>query len=109
MVCMNSRIGKMGDNLKKTMSYIRKAAESESDIVCFPEMSLTGYAMPQSSYDTISVTSPEITGILDLTKEYDICVCIGFAEMGGFITHAVMENGRLLVELHQHLRLHQNP
>ncbi|MEE3477850.1 MAG: nitrilase-related carbon-nitrogen hydrolase, partial [Methanomethylophilus sp.] len=48
MACINSRLGDIDRNADTMISCMEKAAESDADLICFPEMCLTGYSMPRS-------------------------------------------------------------
>ncbi len=96
MVCMNSRLGDIGGNTATILEYARKAKDGGSDIVCFPEMSLTGYSMPRSFEYALSPDSPEVGRIVEASRELDMCIVFGFAEKGDRIAQAVAEKGELL-------------
>ena len=96
MVCMNSRLGDIAGNSATILKYARLAKETGSDIVCFPEMSLTGYSMPRSLDYALSPDSPEVKRIVEASRDLNLCIIFGFAEVGGHITQAVAENGELL-------------
>lgn len=96
MVCMNSRLGDITGNTESILKYARLAKDAGSDIVCFPEMSVSGYSMPRSLDYPLSPDSPEIGRIVGATRDLDLCIVFGFAETGGFIAQAVAEKGRLL-------------
>ena len=40
---INSIVGDLEGNSRKIIQYARMAKEAEADIVCFPELALTGY------------------------------------------------------------------
>ena len=96
MVSTNSRLGDFSLNNKTIEAYSRKAAEAESDLVCFPEMSLSGYSMPRSFDYCLDADSPEVGRIVDLSGELGIGIVFGFAENGNHIAQAVAEKGRLI-------------
>ena len=50
MASVGSRVGDFGRNLETIRRISTEAASDDADLVCFPELSLSGYAMP-SSYD----------------------------------------------------------
>ncbi|MBO5599765.1 MAG: hypothetical protein J5897_01840, partial [Candidatus Methanomethylophilus sp.] len=64
MACINSRIGEVECNAGTMISFMEKAAESEADLICFPEMCLTGYSMPRSFDYCLGEDSPAIGRIL---------------------------------------------
>ncbi len=44
-VCMHSKPGDLDGNLQKTENFVGKASRQGADVVCFPELSLTGYSL----------------------------------------------------------------
>ncbi len=50
MASVGSRVGESDRNLETIRRVSTEAASKDADMVCFPELSLSGYAMP-SSYD----------------------------------------------------------
>jgi predicted amidohydrolase len=51
-VSMRSETGEIEKNLERTAVYVAKAAEMGADVICFPELSITGYTLtnPASIY-----------------------------------------------------------
>ncbi len=95
MICMNSRVGAVGHNLDRMLGFIDGAASKDSDIICFPEMSLTGYGMPQSYEHLSGVDSEEFRVLVDKSRDDGIIICFGMAEQGGYITQFVVEDGHI--------------
>ena len=96
VVSTNSRLGDIPSNTATMERYAGKAADARSDLVCFPEMSLTGYSMPRSFEHCLGKDSPEVGRIVDLSGELGICIVFGFAEEGNRIAQAVAEKGKLI-------------
>jgi len=44
-VCMNSEPGEIDRNLDRTEAYVSDASRKDVDIICFPELSITGYLL----------------------------------------------------------------
>ncbi|MFH0845234.1 MAG: nitrilase-related carbon-nitrogen hydrolase [Pseudomonadota bacterium] len=44
-VCMHSEIGEIEKNLVRTASFASKASGMGADLICFPELSITGYTL----------------------------------------------------------------
>jgi len=83
LVVMHSLVGKVSENLEKTRHFAREAARREAHLVCFPEMSLTGYCL---SGDIVQTAEP-IPGALsrqvgDLARSLGIIVLVGMLERG---------------------------
>jgi len=93
-VVMRSGFGEIGENLKKTEQFVREAALDKADVVCFPEMSITGYALR----DEIRISAEPIPGpstreVQRMAGKYNIMILAGLAEQveneGVAITHIV--------------------
>mgnify|MGYP004664341069 CR=1 FL=1 len=89
--CMNSVVGDISGNSEKMCAIIRKA--SDSDLILFPELCLTGYAMPRSMHFCLDEDSYEISKILDCSSENGIIICFGYADREHHIRQVVAENG----------------
>ena len=96
MVCMNSRVGDLDGNLSRALTVCDRANGKESDMVCFPELSLTGYSMPSSASFEMPDDDPRISAILDKSSDTGMCICFGYVGRGPTIRQAVAENGRLI-------------
>ena len=96
MVSMNSKVGDIDGNTARMFTYIGRAESEGSDLVCFPELSVTGYSTDCSPREAVPMDDPVIGGIVDRTAESGIAVCFGFVEEGPYITQAVAEDGRLV-------------
>ena len=96
MVCMNSRVGDLDGNLSRALTVCDEASGKESDIVCFPELGLTGYSMPGSASFEMPDDDPRIGAILDKSSDTGMCICFGYVGRGPTIRQAVAENGRLI-------------
>jgi predicted amidohydrolase len=44
-VCMNVPIGEIEENLKRMENFVREATAKGADLICFPELSITGYRL----------------------------------------------------------------
>ena len=44
VVVCNARVGKTRQNLEKIITFVEKARKAAADIICFPELSITGYS-----------------------------------------------------------------
>ena len=44
-VCMNVPIGEIEENLRRMETFVQKAAAKGADLICFPELSVTGYRL----------------------------------------------------------------
>lgn len=78
---INTKLGLVEKNLEKHLTYIQRATNEGADLVIFPELSLTGYAL-QDLVPTVAhrpqADDPIFKELLDASKKIDIVV--GFAE-----------------------------
>ena len=44
VVVCNARVGETRQNLEKIITFVEKARKAAADIICFPELSITGYS-----------------------------------------------------------------
>lgn len=95
---LNFVVGDLEGNAAKIKKYISQAKEIDSDIVCFPELALTGYPpedlliKPNFIQDNIS----QLKDIVKFTK--DIIAIVGFVDKdtkGIYNAAAVIYNGRI--------------
>ncbi|MBW1720450.1 MAG: nitrilase [Deltaproteobacteria bacterium] len=108
VVCMRSRPGKIEENLKKTAYFLQEAARAEADLVCFPELSLTGYVLD----DPGKILAPSRSGdlvkeVARLAREYEVGVLAGtieWGEEGPFISH-VLADSEGIVGIHRKTHL----
>jgi predicted amidohydrolase len=70
-VCMNSQPGEIDKNLEKIESFSWEASEKKVEIICFPELSITGYILKDPLQKISASLSQEIferiTGIARAT------------------------------------------
>jgi len=77
----NPYLGDLDKNLKKHKKYIEKAIKRKSDIIIFPELSLTGYLLKDLVYDiAINESDPRLSELVNLSNKIDIV--LGFVEKG---------------------------
>ena len=78
---INTKLGVVESNLEKHLQYIERARNQGTDLVIFPELSLTGYVL-QDLVPTVAhraqADDPIFKELLEVSKEIDIVV--GFAE-----------------------------
>jgi predicted amidohydrolase len=98
MLCKKAAIAK---NLESTAHYLDEAVAYGLDIICFPEMSITGYADPTKySKAIIRLDGPEIGQLLETTRGKSTTVLAGLIEQNPngkpFITQIAAQDGKLL-------------
>ena len=95
MVCMRSIVGDIDNNSKRMLELIDQLSSEGSDLICFPELSLTGYSSQSSTRYAMSLDDPAIKRIVKTTEDKEIIVCFGFVEQGPYITQLIAENGKI--------------
>jgi NAD+ synthase (glutamine-hydrolysing) len=98
---LNTQLGVPQTNLAKHLSYIDQAKGKDADLIIFPELSLTGYALQDLAPFVARRPSAEdaiFRPLLEASKEIDIMV--GFVEDGQrhrfYISAAYLSQGELL-------------
>jgi predicted amidohydrolase len=80
-VCMRSETGEIRENLEKISYYVSKASEAGAGIVCFPELSITGYSLraPGHSYDDLG-QGAVMESIIRMARENNVIILAGLVE-----------------------------
>ena len=80
-VCMNAVPGQIDRNLGTIQSFVSRAAEQGAKIVCFPELSVTGYVVEKpESISPPSVFREASDRILQMARSNAITVLAGIIE-----------------------------
>lgn len=93
-------VGEVIHNVDRTRYWARQAREIGVELVCFPEMNLTGYSNRETIAEhAISDHGPEIESLVRIAAEINIALLVGFAECspngGLYASHmAITPNGR---------------
>lgn len=95
MVPMNSRVGDIEDNRDRIIGTMSELASDDVDLVCFPELSLTGYSTEHSPGLARPLDDADVMAVVDASAESGISVCFGFVEDGPYITQVIAEDGRI--------------
>ncbi|NMC52549.1 MAG: hypothetical protein GYA48_02815 [Chloroflexi bacterium] len=98
---INTRLGKVEDNLEKHLAYIQEASSNGADLVVFPELSLTGYVLQDLAsavaHKPVS-TDPVFRPLLEASQKVDLMV--GFVEEDArsrfYISAAYLSRGEVL-------------
>ena len=80
MVPLHSRVGDIEGNLAKMLNRCDEAEGDGADLVCFPELSLTGYAMPHSRGLAIPDDHPALASVSERTEGSDLSICFGYVD-----------------------------
>ena len=78
LVQMNSRIDLPEGNLAKMREYVSRC--DGSDIICFPEMCLSGYTTKEPGRIAMDPSDPLISEVRSLAAEKDVAIVFGYVE-----------------------------
>lgn len=89
------------ENMARMRQYVAEAKKENVDIICFPEMNITGYIDPQQHpRAVISRDHSAIRQTADLSREYHTTIIAGFVEENTadkpFITQFAAQDGEVL-------------
>jgi len=80
-VMMNCPVGRVQNNLDRMAGWVQTAKKQAADLVCFPEMNVTGYSTRDEIKDsTDAVPGPISQFILAMAREFKIVILAGMAE-----------------------------
>jgi predicted amidohydrolase len=98
---INTRLGDVQANLEKHLTYAKEARTAGADLLIFPELSLTGYALQDLAYTVASrpTTDDPVFGPL-LAASQDMDMVVGFVDEDQrhrfFIAGAYLSRGEVL-------------
>ena len=97
----NAKIGHTSENLDRTVDSIQQAAAEGAEVICFPEMNLTGYSNhPDIALHAEPVPGPSINHLVGFAQKENILILVGLAEKGKngcvYASHAVIAPNGLL-------------
>ena len=80
-VSMFSETGDIGKNLERTASYVAKAAKMGAHLICFPELSVTGYTLtkPNQIYGH-SLPNDILETIVGMAREKGLLIIAGMVD-----------------------------
>jgi N-carbamoylputrescine amidase len=80
-VVMQCGFAQIDANLAKMKQFVRQAALSGAEIVCFPEMNITGYALKKEIEKYAEpVPGPSTMKVQRMAKEHKVTILAGLAE-----------------------------
>ena len=81
-VIMNCPVGRVRDNLDRMADWIQTAKKRGADLVCFPEMNVTGYSTLSAIKDFAETVPGKISrSVLRLAQEFKLAILAGLLEM----------------------------
>jgi predicted amidohydrolase len=101
LVQMFCEKGAITENLVAIQAYLQAGISQGVDIMCFPEMSITGYINPLNYPEAVlRLDGPEIARFVVMTKDNPITAIAGFVEANPdgkpFITQVIAQAGKVL-------------
>jgi N-carbamoylputrescine amidase len=82
-VVMRSVLGETSDNLNRTATWVRQAVSEGADLVCFPELNLTGYSVREVAHSVAEpVPGPLSDAVVQLSRETGVVILAGLVEKG---------------------------
>ena len=83
VVVCNARVGEIRQNLDKMIAFVKKARDAGADMICFPELNITGY----SSHGDIlgsaeSIPGPISEALSNMAASFGLLIMAGLAEKG---------------------------
>jgi N-carbamoylputrescine amidase len=83
VVCMQSDFGRIEKNIAKMESFVQKAAAQGASMICFPELSATGYTIKEDpQLHAESVPGPISDRIVKIAEENKLVIMAGMLEKG---------------------------
>jgi len=81
-VCMNSDTGEIERNLDRTEAFVSKASDLGAHLICFPELSITGYVLSDPSKVYRDVLPDQILErVAGMAREKGLIILAGLIEM----------------------------
>ena len=83
VVCMQSEYGRIEINLKRMESFVQEAAAEDVSMICFPELSVTGYTIKENpQFYAEPVPGPISKHIAKIAKKNKLVIMAGMLEKG---------------------------
>jgi len=80
-VVMQSVFGETSDNLHRMETWVREAVSEGADLVCFPELNLTGYSVREVVRSVAeSIPGPLSQAVVQMAQESRVCILAGMVE-----------------------------
>lgn len=77
---INTVLGDIDKNMGKHLEFIEQAKKEKSDLVIFPELSLTGYSLKDAVFDmALNDHDPRLKPLYEASR--DIAICFGMVEL----------------------------
>ncbi|MBW1798598.1 MAG: nitrilase [Deltaproteobacteria bacterium] len=83
-VCMHSAPGEIEKNLDRMQSFVSKASKAGADLVCFPELCVTGYVLkrPSNVYGSLD-SEKAMERLVRMARDAGLVLIAGLVELAG--------------------------
>jgi predicted amidohydrolase len=110
-VCMNSEAGEIERNLDRIEAFVSRASDSGAHLICFPELSITGYVLSDPTRVYSDMLPDQILGrVAKMAQEKGLIIIAGLIEMADgerpYISQVAVGPGGLLG---MHRKSHLSP
>jgi len=101
VVVCNARVGETRQNLDKVIAFVKKARNAAADIICFPELNISGYSSHVDILDVAEpIPGPASEALSKLAASSGLLILAGLAEKAHdnrvYATHMIaMPDGEL--------------
>ena len=100
LVQMTSEKAAVADNVRRMETFLNRAAELSADIICFPEMNITGYVAPRKFPDAvIGWDDPRLDPLYAWSEGSPASIVAGIVERNSdgmpFVSQAVIRGGKV--------------
>ncbi len=100
LVQMRCEKGDIDRNMNEIEMYIKECKSKDINVVCFPEMNITGYLVPSKNSDKIqSIYSDSVKQIMEWSKIYGLVIIVGFIEENPdgkpYVTQIAVKDGSI--------------
>ena len=80
-VTFNAPLGEIDANLEKMISLVREAKSNNAELICFPEMCITGYCSDGSAKNhALNINNSVFEKLQSVSTELEIVILAGFTE-----------------------------
>jgi predicted amidohydrolase len=79
---MRSALGDAWLNLAKVSAFVEQAVRNQVEVLCFPEMNLTGYSVDEEIIQAAQPLNGELlSGVVELARKSGVSILAGLAEL----------------------------
>ncbi|MGD8992504.1 MAG: nitrilase-related carbon-nitrogen hydrolase [Desulfobacterales bacterium] len=80
-VVLNCPVGRIADNLERMADWVKAAKKKGVDVICFPEMNISGYSSSANIKKIAETVPGKISqSVSEMAQSFDIAILAGLAE-----------------------------